>query len=187
MSNPILPAAPVLLMCAVLLTACAGPGRPENRGGAATTGDPALQHGAMVVKPTGLLIADMDTDNNFETDRQELDRATVTLFDQIDQDRGGIISAVEFADWAMINLGTRYPVPGLARFDADASLSIERDEFTEGLRMLFTAHDKDGNGSVERAELFNQLTVPNRGGGSGRSRPGGGPGGGGPQGDRPAA
>ena len=130
----------------------------------------------MVVKSAGLLLADMDTNGDLATDTGELDQATAKLFSAIDQDNGGVISAVEFADWAMVNLGTRYPVPGLARFDADASLSVERNEFADGLKSLFATYDKDGSGTVTRSELFTQLNIPTRG----RGRPGGLAGGGGP-------
>lgn len=187
----------IALLSAAFLVACGGPGGGRDDRRAQGSGDPSLQHGAMVVKPTGLLLADMDINRDLETDRDELSRAAPVLFAQIDQDNGGIVSGVEFADWAQRALGARYPVQGLASFDTDNSLAIEADEFSNGLNVLFASYDKDNNGRVTRAELFTQLNIDARGSGRGGQGggqgggPGGGqggkPGGGGPGGGGPPA
>lgn len=171
----------IALLSAALLAACGGPGGGRDDRRSSTNSDPSLQHGALVVKPTGLLLVDMDTNRDMETDRAELARAAPALFAQIDTDSGGIVSGIEFADWAQTALGTRYPVQGLASFDTDNSLAIEVDEFSAGLNALFATYDKDNNGRITRAELFTQLNIDARSGG--RAGQGGGPGGG--QGGRP--
>lgn len=184
----------IVLLSTVLLAACGGPGSSRDDRRAQGTGDPGLQHGAIVVKPTGLLLADMDINHDQETDRDELGKAVPILFAQIDQDNGGIVSGIEFADWAQTALGARYPVQGLASFDTDNSLAIEEDEFANGLNALFATYDKDNNGRVTRAELFTQLNIDSRnsrrggqGGGAGGGQ-GGKPGDGRPDGGgRPAA
>ena len=184
----------IVLLSTVLLAACGGPGSSRDDRRAQGTGDPGLQHGAIVVKPTGLLLADMDINHDQETDRDELGKAVPMLFAQIDQDNGGIVSGIEFADWAQTALGARYPVQGLASFDTDNSLAIEADEFANGLNALFATYDKDNNGRVTRAELFTQLNIDSRnsrrggqGGGAGGGQ-GGKPGDGRPDGGgRPAA
>lgn len=170
----------IVLLSAAFLAACGGPGGGRDDRRAQGTSDPGLQHGAIVVKPTGLLLADMDLNHDLETDRDELSKATPVLFAQIDRDNGGIVSGVEFADWAQTALGARYPVQGLASFDTDNSLAIEADEFSNGLNVLFATFDKDNNGRVSRAELFTQLNIEARGGGRGGqgAGPGGGQGGG---------
>ncbi|MEO0963000.1 MAG: hypothetical protein AAFY01_11310, partial [Pseudomonadota bacterium] len=122
--------------------------------------------------------------------REQHRHSLAEFFAQIDQDNGGIVSGIEFADWAQTALGARYPVQGLASFDTDNSLAIEADEFANGLNVLFATYDKDNNGRVTRAELFTQLNIDARNsrrggqaGGQGGRPGGGGPGGGG----RPAA
>lgn len=165
----------IVLLSATFLAACSGPGGNRDDRRSQGNSDPSLQHGAIVVKPTGLLLADMDTNRDLETDRDELTQATSILFAQIDRDNGGIVSGVEFADWAQTALGARYPVQGLASFDTDNSLAIEANEFSDGLNMLFASFDKDNNGRVTRDELFTQLNIDART--SGRGRQGGGPGG----------
>lgn len=195
MRNSTLLAISVTALAATLLVAC---GSPRGQGGnrvAGSSGDPALQHGAVVVKPAGLLLIDMDTDRDRDTDQEELARSTPDLFALIDRDGGGILSALEFADWAETTLGTRYPVFGMARFDSDNSLGVDAGEFASGLKSLFSDYDKDDDGRVSRAELFTQLntdprsSAPGRRSGGGQGGPGNGDGrsgGGGPGGGRPA-
>jgi len=179
------------ILAGAMLSACGGPGGGPGSGRlSGSSGDPALQHGAIVVKPAGLLLIDMDTNRDLDTDSEELANSTPDLFAQIDQDNGGVLSALEFANWAQTALGTRYPTFGMARFDTDNSLGVEADEFATGLQTLFASYDKDNNGRVSRAELFTQLNTDPRGGQGGRPSGGpgsgqGGPGNGGPGGGRP--
>ncbi|MEO0962741.1 MAG: hypothetical protein AAFY01_09995, partial [Pseudomonadota bacterium] len=59
-----------VLLSTALLAACGGPGGNRDDRRTQNTGDPALQHGAIVVKPTGLLLADMDINHDQVTDRE---------------------------------------------------------------------------------------------------------------------
>jgi len=172
MTGPMTSMRTAALFSAVFLAACGGPaGRPGGDGAgpgrADTQRDPALTHGAMVVKPEALLIADLDFDGDRVTGRADLARALPALFAEIDTDASNVIGGVEYAAWAQTTLGTRYPVLGLAHFDADNSLTIERAEFDTGMQALFTRLDTDGDDRVTRADLFTAINIPVQGGGLG--------------------
>lgn len=195
MTGPMTSMRTAALFSAVFLAACGGPGgRPGGDGAgpgrADTQRDPALTHGAMVVKPEALLIADLDFDGDRVTGRADLARALPALFAEIDTDASSVIGGVEYAAWAQTTLGTRYPVLGLAHFDADNSLTIERAEFDTGMQALFTRLDTDGDDRVTRTDLFTAINIPIQGGGRGgggiAGRSGGGRDGGGRGGQRPA-
>ena len=79
---------------------------------------------------------------------------------------------------ALATAGTRYPVPGLTRFDKDGSLSIDPNEFDEGLQAVFADFDSDQDGHVSRRELLTELSIP-------QGRQSAGAGGGAPSGGRP--
>lgn len=181
---------------AMALAACGGPGGPGGkRGGpsgdrAQAERDPALTHGALVVKPEALLISDLDANGDRVTDRAELTRALPALFAEIDSDGSRVIGGIEYAGWAETALGSRYPVLGLAHFDADNSLSIEPAEFDTGMQALFTRLDTDSDNRITRTDLFTTLDMPASGarGGmaGGRGDRGGGGGGGRPRGPQRA-
>lgn len=169
------------LAAALALAACGGPRGPQNAG-PQQSADPEMQHGALVAKPTALMFVDMDTNHDLATDTDELAAAIPALFAAMDADKSGTISSIEFSIWAEATLGTRYPVPGLARFDTNGSLSIDPNELGEGLQTVFAGFDSNNNGHLSRTELLTELNMPVGRHGAGRIAGGGAPGGGRPDG-----
>ena len=146
----------------------------------------------VVAMPIALLFATMDADKDRAVSFAELDAALEAEWALADSDGNGMATALEFANWSDVSLGSQDTLPNRLSFDRDVSGSVSETEFAEGMAQEFNRLDANKDQILTRAELLfvrparapqgeaGQRQRPNggnRGGGGGRGgrgrRPGG--------------
>ncbi len=148
--NPIFPFA----VCTLVLGGCASePASPERPAG------PLRElAGAVLVRPVGLVFADMDHDGDAVLTTREIEGGTAAQFAKFDSDSSGVWSFVEQGDWAETHLGDRYALPSAMLMDTDGNGTIVLDEFQTAIAAAARLADTDKDGAVSRSELL--ITLP---------------------------
>ena len=148
-------ALPLLLAIGLSLSACATKpdrrGPPPDRQGAAERGDrgPARSSGTFLQPVAGLFIQ-MDSNRDKATSLSEVEAGAAAEWGQFTRNP----SAIDFAQWSLVNLGSTDAMPTFFSFDKDFNGVISQDEFSSGLEREFRRLDKNRNGKVERAEMI---------------------------------
>jgi len=174
--------APALLAITTLnLAACSStPDRGDEPPRGGDRQDRPARTSGTFIQPAALLFADMDSNKDKVTTRDELMAGVQAEWESFDRNP----SAITFASWSVRALGSTDANPTFMSFDRDFNGVISKSEWSEQFDTLFTRLDKDGNGALERSEMIVAFAAPQgrrqQGGERGeRGERGGGRGGGG--------
>eukprot|EP00919_Chromeraceae_sp_WS-2016_P079491 GHVR01188099.1.p1 GENE.GHVR01188099.1~~GHVR01188099.1.p1 ORF type:complete len:192 (+),score=10.86 GHVR01188099.1:91-666(+) len=174
---------PLLLALSFSLSACATKpdrrGPPPDRQGDAERGDrgPAKSSGTFLYPVAGLFI-EMDVNKDHVTTLREVQAGATAQWGQF----GRNPSAIDFAQWSLVNLGSTDAMPTFMSFDGDFNGVITQAEFSSELEREFERLDKNKDGRLERSEMIvafaaRQGEPSSKGGGGGRKERGQGGGG----------
>lgn len=148
--SPIFPFA----VCALVLGGCASEPAPKER----PAGPLRELAGAVLVRPVGLVFADIDSDGDAVLTSLEIEVGTAAQFAKFDRDSSAVWSFVEQGDWAETHLGDRYALPSAMQMDTDGNGTIVLDEFQAAIAAAARLADTDKDGAVSRSELL--ITLP---------------------------
>jgi hypothetical protein len=184
---------------ALSAAACGGRPQPPRMGGpGGGPGGPGGGFSGLIAQPVALLFSDFDADRDRRVMRAEVDRGVDAAWLSLDRNGDGVASALEFADWAKVVMGSETATPGRIAMDADADGSLSSAEVRNGLLAEFDRLDSNDDDALDRSELVRMLErggmgmmgpegetfILRRGGPGGGQGGSGGPGGGMPSGEK---
>jgi hypothetical protein len=131
---------------------------------------PARQPLATILaEPLAMMIAACDQNGDALVSRAELAACLATTFTAADPAHKGSLGYIGYSDWALKWLGDRNALPSPFEVDANGDDRITLAELQARFDAIFTRLDRDGDGSLTRAEL---LTIRTGVGAVGEQQPG---------------
>lgn len=134
----------------LLITACAS--QPDRRGpDNGERGDRPAQsrQSGVFLQPISALFIAMDSNKDKATSRAEMQSGVQTEWASFET----APSAITFAQWSLINLGSTDANPGFMRFDRDFNGVVTEEEFKSEFERSFDRADKNKDGLLERSEM----------------------------------
>ena len=130
-----------------------GPG-----GEGARRGTPPGSGGApgLMLRPAGLLFAGFDANGDYAVDAEEFEAGIARAFPAADADGSGVITPLEYADWAAKALGSREARPGVTGMDVNADAAITFEEFDTAFRDTFALYAPATEGPTPIAAFVRQ-------------------------------
>jgi hypothetical protein len=108
----------------------------------------------VLLSSDALLFVSFDADNDGRTSAADLDAGVLREWARADRNQDGVLTPLEFSDWARSALGGPQLPPYRLNFDRNVDNSITRAEFADELRARFDEYDANHDGAVTRAEML---------------------------------